>query len=165
MSSFLSRLLGSWEILSYTATSIHDPSDIIHPLGKDCRGRAIFSPDGYISAHIQSRNVKPYASGRYSADKDELADAARKTLTYTGSFRLEESKRDPRRKATVSYEVEMSIPTTWVGTTEVRELEIERGKDGRLYLSLGPPGTVEMNGVERKVVVKTIKARDNLVRL
>lgn len=164
-SVFKSKLIGSWKLVSYTATAVNDASDIIHPLGEGCRGRAIYSHDGYISAHIQSNNVKPYSSGRYTANAEELADAAKKTLTYTGSFRLVSDDSDPEHKATVYYDVEASIPTTWVGTTEVRELEIEDGPDGESYLYLRPPGSVDINGVQRTVQVKTIRARDNSSRL
>lgn len=156
--TFRSRLLGSWKLISYTATSVDDPSDIVYPLGKYCVGRAIYSHDGYISAHIQSSNIKPYSSGRYAAHKDELADAAAKILTYTGTFRLEADEWDPENKATIYYDVEVSLPTTWVGTTEVRALRIEIGDDGEEYLYLGPPVAVDMNGTMRVVEVKTVRA-------
>ena len=164
MSSFQPRLTGSWKLIHYKATSVVDPNDIVYPLGKDCRGRAIYSPDGYISAHIQSSSIQAYSGGRYAGTKDELADAAKKTLTYTGAFRLEEDEAEPTKKATVYYNVEISMPTNWVGTTEVRELEIV-DEGGESYLYLRPPGTVDVGGVQRKVEVKTVKARDNANKL
>lgn len=163
--AFRSRILGSWRLISYTAAAIDNPTDIIYPLGQNCVGRAMYSHDGYISAHIQSSNVKPYSSGRYAAHKDELADAAGKTLSYTGAFRLEADESDPETKATVYYDVEVALPTTWVGTTEVRALRLERGDDGEDYLYLGPPGAVDMNGTQRIVEVKTVRARDMSSRL
>ena len=164
-SSFRSRLIGSWNLISYEAISTADASDIVYPLGKTCRGRAIFSPDGYVSAHIQSSDIQPYSEGRFHAHADELANAARRTLTYTGAYRLEEKRGEDisgnRRKATIYYQVEISLPPNWIGTTEIRELEMIDGEDGEIYLYLRPQGTVEMAGATRQGVVKTRRAMDN----
>ena len=167
LASFRSRLTGSWNLISYTATSTSNPSDIVYPLGKSCRGRAIFSTDGYVSAHIQSSDIRPYSDGRFHASAEELCNAAKRTLTYTGAFRLEEGQcgaegnAESNGKATIYYDVEISLPPNWIGTTEVRELEMMDGDDGETYLYLRPPGTVEIAGVTRQAEVKTVRARDN----
>jgi hypothetical protein len=154
-STFHEQLLGAWELVFYTATAANDASDVIHPLGPGCRGQAIFTEDGYMSAHIQSAAIKPYSSGRFEASREELADAAAKTLTYAANYRLEVQS---GQQALIYYDVNIAIPTNWVGTTEIRELKIQDDDDGKACLYLGPPGTVVINGVERKVVVKTIRA-------
>ena len=59
----------------------------------------------------------------------------------------------------------MSIPTTWVGTTEIRELEIVDGNDGMEYLYLRPPGTMLIGRVERSVEVRTARAKSSCSRL
>ncbi len=158
-SDFLNSLIGTWNLISYTAASVTDPSDILLPLGA-CRGRAIFSLDGYVSAYIQATNIQPYSEGRFHASTEELANAAKRTIAYTAPYRLEEDKAQSS-KATIYYDVEMSMPPNWIGTTEIRVLEIEKGDDGDMYMYLRPPGTVELGGVVRKVEVKTRRAGDN----
>jgi hypothetical protein len=158
-SDFLNRLIGTWNLISYAATSVTDPSDVVFPLGV-CRGRAIFSADRYVSAYIQATNIQSYSEGRFHASTQELANAAKRTIAYTAPYRLEEDNTQSN-KATIYYDVEMSMPPNWIGTTEIRELEFEEGKDGELYLYLRPPGTVELGGVVRKVEVKSSRAGDN----
>jgi hypothetical protein len=116
-----------------------------------------------MSAHIQSRSLAPFAWGAKKTTAAELADAAAKTVTYSASYHLQVHS---ETKATIYYDVTMAIPTTWVGTTEVRELEFEIDEAGKRYLYLSP-GTRQTGKVERKVVVKSMKAepRDILSRL
>ncbi len=130
-SDFLNSLIGTWNLISYTAASVTDPSDILLPLGA-CRGRAIFSLDGYVSAYIQATNIQPYSEGRFHASTEELANAAKRTIAYTAPYRLEEDKAQSS-KATIYYDVEMSMPPNWIGTTEIRVLELEKGEDGGIY--------------------------------
>lgn len=158
-SDFLNRLIGTWNLVSYTATSVTDPFDVVLPLGA-CRGRAIFSADGYVSAYIQATNIQSYSEGRFHASTQELANAAKRTIAYTAPYRLEEDSAQSN-KATIYYDVEMSMPPNWIGTTEIRELEFVEAENGDMYLYLRPPGTVELGGVVRKVEVKSRRARDN----
>jgi len=158
-SDFLNRLIGTWNLISYTATSITDPLNVVLPLGA-CRGRAIFSADGYVSAYIQATNIQSYSEGRFHASAQELANAAKRTIAYTAPYRLEEDITHSN-KATIYYDVEMSMPPNWIGTTEIRELEFEEGENGDMFMYLRPPGTVEVGGMVRKVEVKTVRARDN----
>lgn len=159
--SFHVRLIGAWDILYYKATSTSDLNDVIYPLGAECKGRGIFSPAGYNSAHIQASDIVPYEAGRgFRAAEKELASAARKTLTYTAKYRLEEHS---ATKATIYYDIDVSLPPNWIGMTEVRELEVEVDGEGRENLYLRPPGTSDINGVERRVEVKTIRF-GNLVK-
>ena len=94
MATFPSKLAGTWGLISYAATSTSDPEDVIYPLGSSCIGRAIFSPDGYVSTYIQAADVAPYASCReFGATQAELATAAEKTISYTGNHSFSTGRR------------------------------------------------------------------------
>lgn len=167
--SFTARIIGTWNLTSYTATSTNDPIDVLHPFGSDCRGRAIFGNDGYVATYIQARDVQrplqaePSNDDRFPQCITDLAYTARKTISYSAPFRLEFEDSEYTEKATIHYEVEMSIPTLWIGRTETRGLEI-REVDGRTHLSFKPPLWVDASGVERIIVVETVRAPDSLER-
>jgi hypothetical protein len=155
--SFYSRLLGTWNLISFTATSTRDPNNLVHPLGENCRGRAIYSPDGYASTYIQSKDLQLSSDGRTSQSSSELAEVAKKTISYSGRFRLELDKVQPLTRATVYYDVEMSIPTSWIGKTEIRELEMIE-VDGETQLWFRNPGSKDSQGFDRDILVKTVRA-------
>lgn len=159
MTSFRSRLTGTWDLISYAAISLTNPEDVVYPLGPDCVGRAIFSADGYVSAYIQAADIQPYASGReFGATQTELAGAAKKTISYTAPFYLDEVEGSMKQR--IEYDVQMSLPPNWKGAMEVRLLEMwEDG--GECFLSLAPDRHVEIGGVERVAKVMTRSARDN----
>ena len=165
MADFRSKLIGTWDLISYAATSINNPEDAVYPLGNDCIGRAIFSADGYVSAYIQAADIGPYSSGReFGASHAELATAAKKTISYTAPFHLDDSKidvgSDGRMRQKIEYDVQMSLPPNWKGEVEVRILEMWE-EDGHLFLSLAPDRMTEIGGVQREVKVVTRKAPDN----
>ena len=156
--SFRDRLIGTWDLISYAAIATADSTDIVYPLGEHAVGRAIFSKDGYVSAYIQARDITPYSGGRYGGSRqDELADAARKSINYTGPFFLDEKPGTMKQR--IEYDVQMSLPPNWKHTTEVRLLEMWE-EDQEWYLSLGLEEPVTI-GVERVVKVTTRRAKDN----
>jgi hypothetical protein len=159
MTSFRSRLTGTWDLISYAAISLTSPKDVVYPLGSDCVGRAIFSADGYVSAYIQAADIAPYSSGReFSATQAELAAAAKKTVSYTAPFYLDEVEGSMKQR--IEYDVQMSLPPNWKGGMEVRLLEMWED-EGELFLSLAPDRNVKIGGVERVVKIVSRKARDN----
>lgn len=53
MPSFLSQVLGTWELLSYTAVNVVNTEDIFYPMGKECKGHIMYTEDGYVSSGSQ----------------------------------------------------------------------------------------------------------------
>ena len=54
MSSFRDQLLGSWTLVSYTAHAPTNPADKVHPMGPNATGIIMYTPDGYMSAQLQT---------------------------------------------------------------------------------------------------------------
>ncbi|GAX56415.1 lipocalin-like domain-containing protein [Streptomyces olivochromogenes] len=122
------KLLGAWNLVSYTATSTD--GQVIHPLGPRPQGLIVYTPDGHMSAQL-CRGDRPHmGSDRLEeAATEELAEAALTYVAYGGPFHVA----DP---TTVEHHVTTSIFPNWVGRPQVRTVTFE---DELLKLSLATP--------------------------
>lgn len=150
-------MIGSWELVSYTSTNQSDPSDILYPMTKHCKGIIIYSGDGYMSAQLQVLDIQHYAKGWRQGSQEELAQAAKKTMAYTGPFYLEEV---PGTKQTLYHHMDISVPPNWIDGTQIRLAEMVE-EDGLQYLYLGPSTPTENNGVSRDIRLKWRRLKDN----
>ncbi|EXJ84245.1 hypothetical protein A1O3_04912 [Capronia epimyces CBS 606.96] len=145
MPSFLSRLLGTWELLSFTAADIDDADDIVYPMGQACKGQIMYSHDGYMAAVLQWNYVQPYQTDWLRATAQEFANAGKKTMAYSGPFYLDEQ---PGNRQTLLHHAKISIPPNWVDTFQLRVAKMTE-ENGQLILTLGPESPIEVNGIER----------------
>lgn len=65
----------------------HDRSNTIYPMGKAAQGIIMYTPDGYMSAQLQTPGVASFDPPGTDAD---WADVGRKYIAYTGRFFLDE---------------------------------------------------------------------------
>lgn len=144
MVSFLSRLLGTWELLSFEAVNIDNASDIFHPMGPACKGQITYNEDGYVAAVLQWAHVMPYKTDWLRATTEEFADAGKKTMAYSGPFYLEEQPGDRQK---VLHHAKISIPPNWVDTVQLRLAEMSE-EDGKVVLTLGPESPIEHSGAK-----------------
>lgn len=85
--SIRSKLIGAWELVEYRAILESDPSDIIYPMGRDCNGIIMYTPDGYMSAQLQIPGQPPFkVNDLNGGSTEELAEAGKNYLAYTGPF-------------------------------------------------------------------------------
>jgi hypothetical protein len=78
------QLAGSWKLTSWTIQIIG--GDTSEPFGRNPKGRALFTPDGYAAFVIAAANRRPAVNDADSA-------ALLKTLmVYTGPFTVEGDK-------------------------------------------------------------------------
>lgn len=157
MSSFSSQLLGTWELLSYRATNIKDPDDVIHPMGRACKGQIMYSEDGYMAAVLQWGDVEPYDAGWTQGTTRELANAGKKTMAYCGPFHLVQQ---PGKNPILLHHAKISLPPNWIDTIQLRLAE-KTERDGRDILTLGPEELLEHKGVKRVVRLEWRKMLDN----
>jgi hypothetical protein len=139
--SIRSRLLGSWELVSYVAYSAENPKEFISPMGDDLKGIIMYTSDGYMSAHIQipgQANFK--ANDLNGGTKDELAEAARRHFGYTGPFYLDESGPEPILK----HHMSISSFPNWLGNTQRRVMKLHGDE-----LVLGPEAPIEIMVISR----------------
>ncbi|KAK4946794.1 hypothetical protein LTR10_014296 [Elasticomyces elasticus] len=157
MPSFLSRVLGAWELLTYTATNIEDDNDVLYPMGEQCKGQIVYTHDGYMTAVLQWGDVEPYERGPTRGTTRELANAGKKTMSYCGPFYLDEQ---PGNKQKIIHHAKIALPPNWISTLQLRLAEMTE-EDGQVFLTLGPEALLEHKGVKRDVRLKWRKLPPN----
>jgi hypothetical protein len=111
------KLLGAWELVSYTATSTD--GQLIHPFGPRPYGLIVYTPQGYMTAQLGRNDRAPLASARLEdAAPDELAQAATGYLAYGGPFEV-------TAPTTVEHHVTTSLLPNWIGRSQIRTVTFE----------------------------------------
>ena len=106
------QLAGSWKLNSWTIQIIG--GDVTEPFGRNPKGRALMTPDGYAAFVIAAANRKPAANDAESA-------ALLKTLmVYTGPFAIEGDK--------FTTKVDISWNELLTGQDQVRFFKLEGDK-------------------------------------
>ena len=68
-------LVGTWEMVEYY---LEKDGERVYPLGEDCKGFLMYTPDGYVSAQQMAAGRPAYASGDlHDGTPEEMAAAAR----------------------------------------------------------------------------------------
>src|SRR4029077_9569883 len=78
------QLAGSWKLNSWTIQIIG--GEVTEPFGPNAKGRAVFTPDGYVAFVIAAANRKP------AANDEESAALLKTLLAYTGKFTTDGDK-------------------------------------------------------------------------
>lgn len=122
-------IVGSWLMVDRGTDSETDRQQARVRYGDDPKGFVIFAPDGWMNA-IVCWGERPVLSGapqwHSDASDDEKLRAFDTYMSYGGRWTVEDS--------TLETKVEFAINPGWVGTTEVRKLEMT--DDGHLILKL-----------------------------
>ncbi|KAJ5532881.1 hypothetical protein N7494_009433 [Penicillium frequentans] len=127
-SSIQQEMIGTWTLLDYR-TSAKPPK---FPLGPNAKGMLIFTPDGFMSAHIMEPGARLFEEhGLHSGTDPELADAMRHSVAYSGRYQISTANGKPSSGLLKTLVAVASIPN-WVGSIQEREAKIV---DGRLVLS------------------------------
>jgi hypothetical protein len=102
-------LVGSWKLTSWTIQIVG--GDATEPFGPNPRGRAVFTPDGYVVFIIVGANRKP------ATNNDETAALLKSLLVYTGKFTIDGDK--------FTTKVDMSGNELLTGQDQVRFFKLE----------------------------------------
>jgi hypothetical protein len=113
------RLVGCWRLVGYDVTAV-DGGQTARPLGDNPLGTILYTPDGYMSAQL----TRP---GPY--EDDQGPDAY--YIAYSGPYDVDEQAR------TVAHRVEVSVIPSWLGTTQIRQVQFR--EPGALVLSTSEP--------------------------
>ena len=125
--SIRERLVGCWRLVEYTVTAAQG-SEAEHPLGTSPLGTILYTPDGYMSAQL----ARP---GPYAHEQEPVAYA----IAYSGPFDVDEQTR------TVAHHVQVSVIPSWLGTTQIRQVQFR--DPGTLVLSASASQRGPHNGV------------------
>ena len=103
------QLAGSWKLNSWTIQIIG--GEITEPFGPNPKGRAVFTPDGYVVFVIAAANRKP------AANDEESAALLKTLLAYTGKFTIDGDK--------FTTKVDISWNELFTGQDQVRFFKLE----------------------------------------
>ncbi|PVH69708.1 hypothetical protein DL98DRAFT_661541 [Cadophora sp. DSE1049] len=158
--SIRTQLIGAWELISYCAYKVDDPSERIFPLGPEAQGMIMYTPSGHMSAQLRRPGQPHFATGDgiTSGTDSEWAEVGRNYVAYTGCFFLDEtggSEGEPM----LLHEMRYSNIPRLVGDVQRRLVEIKDESDGR-YLYLGVK-EIFLGGEKRVVRVKWKRMEQN----
>jgi hypothetical protein len=113
------KLVGAWELVCYVERDSPD-GPVRYPHGEDAEGLIMYTPDGYMSAQIQSSGRpnydRPVAGG---GTTDQAAAAALGYLAYSGRYFVDESTGDIR------HEARLSLLPNYLGAFHLRHSDLE----------------------------------------
>lgn len=130
-----SKLTGSWSLLS-SRTELRDkPSDepiVLYTIGEDAQGIIAFSADGFVTTQLMRPGARKWESDNLLAGTpEELADSARHSLAYAGTFDVEVRE---DREPVIYVDVKLSSFPNWLDDRQGRVVSFQGGT-----LSLTPP--------------------------
>jgi Lipocalin-like domain len=106
------QLAGSWKLNSWTIQVVG--GEVTEPFGANPKGRAVFTPDGYVTFVIVAANRKP------AANDTESAALLKTLMAYTGKFTIHGDK--------FTTKVDMSWNELFTGQDQVRFVKLEGDK-------------------------------------
>jgi hypothetical protein len=129
-------LVGSWKLISWTIQIVGGDSS--EPFGPNPKGRAVFTPDGFVTFVIVGANRKP------ATNNDESAALLKSLLVYSGKFTIDGDK--------FTIKVDMSGNELLTGRDQVRFFKLDGDR-----LSLRTAEQVSSVGIyQGKKVVGTL---------
>jgi hypothetical protein len=113
------KLVGAWELVSCIERDSPD-GPVRYPHGEDAQGLIMYTPDGFMSAQIQSAGRpnyhRPVASG---GTTEQAAAAALGCLAYSGRYFVDESTGDIR------HEAKLSLVPNYLGKLHLRHSDLD----------------------------------------
>jgi len=130
------KLLGAWQLVSYTAVSTD--GEVVEPLGPTPYGLIVYTPQGYMSAQLGRGDRPPLRSARLEdAAADDLARATIGYIAYGGPFAVV-------APTIVEHHVTTSLFPNWIGRAQMRKVCF----DGP-FLRLGVATPTRLWGADR----------------
>lgn len=138
MESILQSLIGTWKLLAYNMVVSSEQGESTVKLAGDAPlGRIVFTSSHFMSVHVTSPHAITPTEARswYLATDEEVLRVARPNVSYCGSFELKKSS--DGGGYVLATKVIISLDPNWVGTTQIREVQMEH-EGGRQLMILHP---------------------------
>ncbi|RMZ87375.1 hypothetical protein DV736_g5398, partial [Chaetothyriales sp. CBS 134916] len=153
------QLIGAWQLMEYCAYLPSNESDKRYPQGPDATGILVYTPDGYMSAQLQTPGQQPFDV--FKAADEDWAASGKNYLAYTGRFFLDE-KGDDKGRPVLLHEMFVSSLPHLRGQIQRRVMDIAVDEsDGGRYLVLSLDEPVNWYGDERLIRVRWRRLPDN----
>lgn len=109
-------LTGTWTLVAWYNQAADGSR--VYPFGEAATGYISYSPDGFVFVHLMAEVRAPFASGDpFGATLQEESDAMKTHISYAGRFTFAGSS--------ITHHVTQSSIPNWVGTDQVRRVELE----------------------------------------
>jgi hypothetical protein len=108
--SLIDEIAGAWRLLRWESQAADGAVSL--PFGDGLIGRLVFTSSCYMSAQImlpEGRDLEPGPA---------LVAGPQRYIAYCGRFAVDEAAR------TITTHVEASVSRSWVGTDQVRRVEV-----------------------------------------
>ena len=106
------QLAGSWKLTSWTIQIIG--GDVTEPFGRNPKGRALITPDGYVAFVVAAANRDP------ATNDAESAALLKSLMAYTGKFTIDGDR--------FTTKVDISWNELFTGQDQVRFFKLEGHK-------------------------------------
>ncbi|KAL1306687.1 hypothetical protein AAFC00_005357 [Neodothiora populina] len=150
------RLIGTWLLESYVAYPT--PSCKIlrptYPMTKAVTGIIMYTPDGYMSAHMMIPGQAPFKRGE--GEEAQWAEAGKRSFCYAGPYYI--SDEGPGREEVLRHTFQVCNLPGWLKDVQIRTWKFEEDDD---LLVLGSEAPTEIKGDQRVPVLKWRRARQN----
>lgn len=155
--SLRSQLIGSWELVDYSAHKEHDSRGKVYPMGETAQGMIMYTPDGYMSAQLQRPGQPKFQNDDLNGGtKEEWQAAGENYFAYAGPYYLDESGEEPLLQ---HHMTNCSFPN-WLGNTQRRLVSItEEGSEK--HLTLGPESATVIMGELRITQLRWRRLKEN----
>lgn len=150
------RLIGAYRLESYVAyptpsCKIQRPT---YPMTKSVTGLIMYTPDGYMSAHMLIPGQMSFNRGE--GDEAQWAEAGKRCFCYAGPYYI--SNEGDGRREVLRHTFQVCNLPGWVGDIQVRTWDFE---EDNTVLVLGSEEPTEIKGEKRMPVLKWRRVRDN----
>ncbi|SHG33331.1 lipocalin-like domain-containing protein [Cognatishimia maritima] len=109
-------LLGTWSLLSWY--NVDETGEKTHPFGQDVSGFIHYSEDGHVFVHMMTNQRPPFESNDpFVASAEEYTNAFLSHISYAGRYTFSGTQ--------VTHNVSQSSTPNWLGTEQVRHVEID----------------------------------------
>lgn len=151
---FRSKLVGTWQCMSYEQPSTSDPDDIFYPWGKDVTGFLMYSSDGYMSALVCKADLPKFVPDAFRGTSEQQQANGAGVSAYCGRVELGDKVGNEQ---VIYHHVDVSVPPNWIGGKQTRYCTMMEN-EGKLYIEMRPAQTMtDEKGVERSARLRFAK--------
>ena len=121
-------LIGAWTLISCRVEQEGAPP--YYPVGEDAKGIIMYTPDGYMSADLMRVGRSKFKAGDMkNATQEELAEAIKGYITYSGRYDIVSVKGEGGKEAKVMlrHHMDVALFPNWEDDTQERLWTIEDG--------------------------------------
>jgi hypothetical protein len=136
------RLVGTWKLEAYVAypTPTCRFQRPTFPMTKNVTGLIMYTPDGYMSAHMLIPGQMSFKRGE--GEEPQWAEAGKRSFSYAGPYYI--SDEGTGRKETLRHTFQVCNLPGWVGDIQVRTWKFEED-DNLLVLGSEEPTEIRVS--------------------